>query len=212
MKEFDTLLDVAKKLNDPETGCPWDTKQTFQSLQKYILEEACELIDAVDEDNDQDIIEELGDYLYVVIFYSKVAERLKRFELKDVIECVTEKLIRRHPHIFGDQKAESIKDVEKLWLAVKSKEKAHRKSALDGIPRSLLALARSQKILAKLIEHEFGEIQAVSPKNLSEDELGSSLVNLLLQAEADGLDAEKCLRGAINAYEKQFRSWESAKS
>ena len=211
MEEFKKLMDVANRLNDPETGCPWDVKQTFKSLQKYILEEACELVDAVDDDDDKDIIEELGDYLYVMIFYSKVAEKENRFTLQDVIEQVTEKLIRRHPHIFGDVSCKTPKEVEKVWDEVKAIEKSHRKSALDGIPRSLLALARAQKVLAKLIDHEYENVKSLAPKKVSENEMGKQFIDLILQAEADGIDAERCLRNAIKTYEKGFRDWEGEK-
>ena len=208
MKEFDQLIEIANQLNDPKTGCPWDIKQSFQTLKKYILEEACELIDAVDEDVTEDIIEELGDYLYVVIFYAKVAQRDNRFTIQDVLSHIKEKLIRRHPHVFGEVKCKNTKEVEVLWNEVKAKEKSHRKSVLDGIPHSLLALARAQKVLAKLIDQECDLIQKAIPKKLSEEELGSKFIDLILQAEADGIDAENCLRKAIKSYEKSFRSWE----
>ncbi|MCH9630838.1 MAG: Nucleoside triphosphate pyrophosphohydrolase [Chlamydiia bacterium] len=211
MKEFKKLVEVADKLNDPTAGCPWDIKQTFKSLQKYILEEACELVDAVDDDDDKDIVEELGDYLYVVIFYAKVAEREKRFTLADVVTQVKDKLIRRHPHVFGDISCETSKDVEKVWNEVKALEKSHRKSALDGIPRSLLALARAQRVLSKLIDHEYENVKALAPKKISEGEMGKQFIDLILQAEADGIDAERCLRNAIQTYEKGFRSWEGEK-
>ena len=105
MKAFDELLDVARTLNG-EKGCPWDIKQTFFSLQPYVIEEAHELVEAVDRGDDQEIVEELGDLLYTVVFYAKVAEREKRFTMEDILNCEKEKLIRRHPHVFGEVEAE----------------------------------------------------------------------------------------------------------
>lgn len=212
MKEFDELVAVANHLNDPIKGCPWDLKQTFATLQKYVLEEACELVDAIDDDKDKDIIEELGDYLYVVLFYCKVAERDKRFTLKTVIETVKEKLIRRHPHVFANKACKDIKEVELLWNQVKAEEKKERTSALDAIPRALLSLARAQKVLSKLIDDEYEHIKAALPKKVSEEEMGKKLIDLVLQAEADGIDAEKALRSALKSYELAFRDWEKQKN
>ncbi|MBM3192592.1 MAG: MazG family protein, partial [Chlamydiae bacterium] len=161
MQAFEALMEVARRLNDPETGCPWDVKQTFASLQKYILEEACELIDAVEDDKDKDLIEELGDLFYVVVFYCKVAERNKRFSMEEVLKQLREKLIRRHPHVFGANRCDSMQDVERQWDEIKSQEKKERTSALDGIPRSLGILARAQKVLSKLLHHDNESLKEV---------------------------------------------------
>ena len=106
MKQFDELISVAEKLLSPE-GCPWDLKQTFTTLQPYVLEEAHEVIEAVDLNDDSKILEELGDLLYVIVFYGKLGEKQGRFSLKDIIDTIKEKLIRRHPHIYGDVKVEN---------------------------------------------------------------------------------------------------------
>jgi uncharacterized protein YabN with tetrapyrrole methylase and pyrophosphatase domain len=202
MKEFDELLQVSDRLNDPHKGCPWDIKQTFSSLQKYILEEACELIDAVDQQDLESIIEELGDLLYVVVFYCKVAERDASFNLGRVLKVLKEKLIRRHPHVFGDKKCSSVEEINKAWEEIKKEEKKERKSLLEGIPRSLTALARAQKILSKLIELECEEIASAAHPVVSEESLGEQMINLVAQAEHHGLDAEKALRKALSKYEK----------
>ena len=120
MKSFFELLEVSERLNDPETGCPWDVKQTFESLQKYILEEACELTDAVDNQDVPEIIEELGDLFYVVIFYCKVAEKEKKFTLEDVLNSLKEKLVRRHPHVFTNQRLDNLEDIEKQCDVIKA--------------------------------------------------------------------------------------------
>jgi len=208
MKAFDDLIEVARRLNDPEKGCPWDIKQTFSSLQKYILEEACELIDAVDDNEDKAIIEELGDVLYVVIFYCKVAEREKRFSLDQVLEVLQEKLIRRHPHVFAEAACKTPQEVERQWDEIKQVEKKERTSALDGIPRSLTALARAQKILAKLVHHENKELQEMVLVQPGNDCLGEQMIQLVLQAEKQGLDAEKILRQVLVKYEDAFKRLE----
>src|SRR5579872_4545447 len=142
MKQFDALLEVADKLLSPG-GCPWDRKQNFYSLQPYVLEEAHEVIEAVDSKDDKKIIEELGDLLYTVIFYGKLAELEGRFSLKEILEVIKEKLIRRHPHIFGDVKVEDADEVLRNWEAIKRQESGHekRKSAVDGVPPTLPTLA-----------------------------------------------------------------------
>lgn len=202
MQEFEELMRVAHALNDPITGCQWDVKQNFNSLQKYILEEACELIDAVDENDLKGMIEELGDLLYVVIFYCKVAEREKAFNLQKVCQVLTEKLVRRHPHVFGDAKGRSIEEIELAWDEIKKEEKKERKNLMEGIPRSLTALARAQKVLSKLTQLECQEITAVTHVDLHEEALGEEMIKLVLQAERQGLDAEKSLRKALTKYEK----------
>lgn len=202
MRTFDELIQVSNRLNDPATGCPWDIKQTFSSLQKYILEEACELIDAVDHQDLEHMVEELGDVLYVVIFYCKVAERQRSFTLEQVLNTLKEKLVRRHPHVFGETTCRSAEDVEQAWKEIKKEEKKERKSPLEGIPRSLTALARAQKILSKLIELECDEIVSKTHQTMDEEKLGEELVQLVLQAEHHGLDAEKTLRKALSKYEK----------
>jgi len=202
MREFEELMQVAKRLNDPIGGCQWDVKQTFHSLQKYILEEACELIDAVDLHDIEGMIEELGDVLYVVVFYCKVAEREKAFTMERVLKVLTEKLIRRHPHVFGEAKGRSLAEIESAWQEIKKEEKKERKSPMEGIPRSLTALARAQKILSKLIELECEEIASITYEKLDEETLGEEMIQLVLQAEHHGLDAEKSLRKALAKYEK----------
>lgn len=201
MKNFKELITVAKKLNDPETGCPWDIKQTFSSLQKFILEESFELVEAVDSENDKEILEELGDVLYVVIFYCMVAMRENRFTLDEVLQAQKEKLVRRHPHVFGDKKVKSADEVNAIWQEVKKEEKPERQSIFEGIPKSLHALARAQKMLSKLIDHEYEVLEKIQGE---ENDLGRKLLHLVYQAEQEGLDAEKSLREALKMIEKRM--------
>lgn len=190
MEAFDRLIHVADRLLGPG-GCPWDHTQTFESLQKYVLEEAHEVIEAVDHGSDPLIIEELGDLLYTVIFYAKVAEKTKRFTLEDILKGIAEKLIRRHPHVFGETKVGGVDDVISNWEAIKKEEKKERppKTLLESMPATLPTLVKAQKLVSKL-----------SLKNdqvLSEETLGKALLELVIAAETQGIDAESALRRAI---------------
>lgn len=206
MHQFDALIKVAEKLNG-EDGCPWDIKQTFATLQPYVLEEAHELMEAVDENDDQKIIEELGDLLYTIIFYGKIAEKNRRFTIGDVLERETEKLIRRHPHVFGDRKIQDIEGVVDNWEKIKKEENKGRKSKVDGIPKTLPLLAKAQKIVQKLKRASFPHMPS-SREKLDAKTLREQFLHLIAQAEASGLDAESELRRATSDLENAFRSWE----
>ena len=208
MKEFDELIEISNRLNDPEHGCPWDIIQNFETLQKYILEEACELVDAVEDHDLTGMIEELGDLLYVVIFYCKVAERQQNFSIENVLNVLKEKLVRRHPHVFNKSLDMSPKEVEKQWDIIKKEEKKERKSALEGIPRSLSILAKTQKVLSKLIEHELFDLQKITATHPAQEDIGNRILRLVLEAEKEGLNAEKLLRKALSCYEESFKEWE----
>lgn len=205
MESFKALIEVADKLMG-EKGCPWDREQTFASLKPYIMEEGAELIEAIDEGDDKEIIEELADLLYVVIFYCKVAEKEGRFTVDDVLNSEREKLIRRHPHVFGEVELEDMDHLYTLWEGVKQEEKKERKSALDGIPKGLPLLSRTQKVLGKLLKRDFIE---KSPSKFDEEKLGEELLDLVLQAESVGIHAESALRKALAKREKAFRAHES---
>ena len=203
MKEFDELLEVARILNSPG-GCPWDLKQTFFSLQPYVLEEAHEVVEAVDGQNDKEIIEELGDLLYTVVFYAKVAEKESRFSMEEILKAVKDKLIRRHPHIFGSVKVENETDVEKNWDLIKKTEegKSHRVSDLDGIPNQLPLLAKSQKMMKVFAKKQFVNLEFVPKKE--EAELTEDLFTLIKIAEKSGIDIESTFRRKLSDYKKEF--------
>jgi MazG family protein len=204
MKNFDLLIEVANKLMSP-SGCPWDREQTFASLQPYIVEEGAELMEAIDEGDDKDIIEELADLFYIIIFYCKVAEKEKRFTLENVIEYQREKLIRRHPHVFGDIELEDMDHLHNIWEGAKKEEKKERTSALDGIPKGLPLLARTQKVLSKLIRK--GYLRHAESKT-DEEEIGERLLEIVHQAESRGIHAESALRKAVAKREKAYRAHE----
>ena len=199
MKEFHRLLEIADQLLGPK-GCPWDREQTFFTLQPYLLEETHELIEAIDTLDSQKISEELGDCLYALIFIAKLAELEKRFDIGQSIESVSEKLIRRHPHVFGDVNVSSTEDIVRNWEEIKKKEKAgqERKNLFDGIPPTLPALPRAQKMAKKLRKKGGGE-----SRPLSEEELGEGLWELIQAADRHNLDAESALRRKLAQVEKE---------
>lgn len=208
MTEFEKLLDVANTLLGPN-GCPWDKKQTFQSLQKYLIEESHELLEAIDEENPQEICEELGDVFYVLIFICMIAEKKKYFTIHDVFSHESKKLIHRHPHIFGDTQAESIEEIWQVWDAMKKKEqgKKGRRSQLDGIPANLPLLLRAQKFFQKTRKNAPAVASGKLPFK-SEEELGEELLQVLERAEDAQFDAESALRRALTRAEKNFRKKE----
>ncbi len=208
MELFDALLHVAEKLLGPH-GCEWDRKQTFLSLQPYVLEEAHEVVEAVDEDDDRKIVEELGDLLYTIVFYGKLAEKNGRFSMREIVETVKEKLIRRHPHVFGETKVDGVDDIVKNWEKIKAEEKKDdkRQSALDGIPPTLPALPRAQKIVTR-IQRSHASLLSEETETATEKEIGDQLVQLILRAEHNHIDAESALRRALSRLEQTFRQME----
>ena len=193
MKEFESLLRIADRLLGPG-GCPWDQEQTLFTLEPYLLEETHELIEAIDQQNGAKIAEELGDVLYALIFIAKLAEKEKKFTLTDAIRDVSDKLIRRHPHVFGEKKFETTEDIVKNWEAVKKSE--GKKSPIEGIPPTLPALARAQKVIHKL--------KKIDPKVTalpSETDIGHRIWALVQEAEKAGVDAESELRRVCKKYE-----------
>lgn len=205
MKQFESLLHVAETLLGPN-GCPWDQKQTFLSLQPYILEEAHEVIEAVDADDDHKMVEELGDLLYTVIFYAKLGEKVGRFTLEDIVNAIREKLIRRHPHVFGEIKVENEEEIIKNWEKIKAQEKGKKplKRPQEGIPPTLPALVRSQKVIQRILrkDPEFFPRREKEPP--SEEGIGDQFIQLVVEAERNGIDAESALRRALSRIEEQF--------
>lgn len=145
---FVKLCEVIAQLRAPD-GCPWDRVQTMKSIKPYTLEETYELLEAIDSDNNDSICEELGDVLLQVVLDAQIAADEGRFDMISVLRGITEKMITRHPHVFADAQAKNADDVRKHWEAQKSIEKSHRRSALDGIPQDLPALAKAARIQKK---------------------------------------------------------------
>lgn len=148
LPEFQHLCEVIARLRSPD-GCPWDRQQTLASIKPYTLEETYELLEAIDSDDNSSICEELGDVLLQVILDAQIAADESRFTLTDVVRQITQKMIRRHPHVFADAAADTTQDVKQHWRAAKKQEKKDRNSILDGIPSVLPQLARAARIAAR---------------------------------------------------------------
>ncbi len=199
MAEFSKLLDIADRLLAPD-GCSWDREQTLYTLQPYLLEEAHELLEAIDAQDGAKMADELGDVLYALVFIAKVGESNKLFTLNQSIDLVCQKLIRRHPHVFGDVKVSSSQEIIDNWDKIKKQEKTHeeRKSLFDGIPATLPSLPRAQK-MARKIQRKTG--QKPEKQGISEEEVGARLWDLATLAESEEIDLESALRRHLSKIE-----------
>ena len=217
MTKIDELIQTARKLRAPG-GCPWDAEQSHQSLTKYLIEETYELIEAIESNDRQQILEELGDVLYHVVFHSDLAESGslgEPFNIQDVAELSVAKMQGRHPHVFGTKeelekyKAETGDDVMKSWDAHKMKEKPERQSVLDGIPSALPALLLADKVIGKA--QKLGVLDSESKPAFEladEDQLGGLLLALVLSAKQQGLDSERALRETLRELQVEIRQFE----
>lgn len=147
-RPIDRLIDVMARLRDPDRGCPWDVEQTFATIAPYTVEEAYEVADAIERGDLKDLKEELGDLLFQVVFHSRMAEELKVFAFDDVVDAVAEKLIRRHPHVFGDAGFRTAEEQTLAWEEIKAEERAGKAKTgvLDDVPAGLPALTRAVKL------------------------------------------------------------------
>lgn len=204
---FQHLVEIFDQLLAPG-GCPWDREQTMLSFRGSVVEEACELKEAIESDENVHICEELGDVFANAVFLSKLAEKEGRFRVDAPLKEICDKLIRRHPHVFGDSKVHDSAAVKEQWEQIKRTEKGkeHRKSALDSIPSGLHALSRAQKVLKKILQVDHPlPVPAASTIN-SEEELADQLLALVLQAELKGFDFEHAVRTKLKHIEANFRS------
>lgn len=220
---FEQVMTIMRRLRAPG-GCPWDAEQSHESLKRYLLEEAYEVIEAIDTGSDKLLKEELGDLLLQPVFHAAIAEERGAFTMDDVLATLADKLIRRHPHVFGD---EEIKDSEAQianWEKIKKAEKGEeRRSALSGIPPHLPALMKAQKItekasrvgfdwehvdqvMAKVLEelHEFEEALAQGRQDRMEAELGDLLFAIVNLGRFLSLDPEEALRKTITRFQSRF--------
>ena len=178
-EKVEKLEEIMKKLRSPE-GCPWDREQTHKSLKKCLMEECGELMDAIDAEDDPEMCEELGDVLMNVVLHSVMAEERGAFTFGDVVDGISDKMIRRHPHVFGDESVRNSTEVLGLWERVKKEEKSDRKSILDGIAYHCPALLQAEKIQKKVSKYGFDwsdESQIVDKIQEELDEVRSALAS-----------------------------------
>jgi ATP diphosphatase len=238
-RDIGRLLAIMAALRTPKTGCPWDLEQNFATIAPYTLEEAYEVADAIARDDLTDLKEELGDLLLQVVFHARMAEELGAFDFGDVVEVLTAKLIRRHPHVFGDEGSQTPQGVEGLWERIKAQEKqakaarggAEHAGALAGVPIALPALTRALKLQAKAskvgfdwndpravlhkIREEADEIEAALDGDAADaadaaGEVGDLLFAAVNLARHLRADPEAVLRQTNRKFERRFASIEQA--
>ncbi|WP_243372342.1 nucleoside triphosphate pyrophosphohydrolase [Geotalea sp. SG265] len=222
-KGFDLLIEIMRRLRAPG-GCPWDAEQTHESLKRYLVEECYEVIEAIDTKDPGNLKEELGDLMLQPVFHAAIAEEHGEFTIEDVLDTVNEKLIRRHPHVFGEEVIKTSDEQVANWERIKKSEKgAERKSALSGIPPHLPALMKAHKItekaarvgfdwehtdqvFAKVLEelNEFQETLTEGNQERMEAELGDLLFAIVNLGRFLSLDTEEALRKTINRFIRRF--------
>lgn len=223
------LVDVMERLR-AENGCPWDREQTHETLKPYVIEEAYELLDAIDDCDDDLVIDELGDVLLQVVFHCQIAREEGRYDLDEVARRLSEKLIRRHPHVFATAQVDSAEGVVRQWEEIKKGEKASSKrdSVLDGVPRHIPSLSCAQKLQRKAakvgfdwpdakgvlekIEEEVGEFREALGNNDSaaiEEEIGDILFSIVNLSRFLSVDSEEALRQANKKFYRRFLQVES---
>ena len=225
-KELENLIEVIAKLRAPD-GCPWDREQTHKTLKPNMLEEAYEAVDAMESGDMKHLKEELGDVLLQVVLHAQIASEEGAFNIEDVARGIKEKLIHRHPHVFGDIKVSSTTEVLDNWDKLKQEEKQHRKSAMDGISKSQSALMSAQKISKKAVKQgfewpdekslyeciysefeEFKEAEKEQNKEHMEDEFGDILFAVVNLARWNKIDAEQALLKKKKKFTARFRKME----
>jgi XTP/dITP diphosphohydrolase len=205
------LAEVVERLR-AEGGCPWCSEQTHESLVQYLVEETYELIEAIEAGDRDDVIEELGDVLYQVVFHASLAASTptENYTLDEIARRAAEKMIGRHPHVFGDVQYETADDVIAVWEELKRADKPGRESTLDGVPQTMPALALADKLLGKAAKLDLIDIAGPAPfKFENEDELGPLLMAIVASARAQGLDSERALRGALRELQIDIREAEA---
>ena len=202
-RRSDGVRGVMDRLRDPLDGCPWDNAQTHESLRPHLLEETYEVLEAIASGDPAELCEELGDLMMQVVLHAKLAEQAGEFTLDDVSESIRAKLVSRHPHVFGDGTANTPKLVEGAWERLKARERPNRESVLDGVPRTLPALARAQSILGRAERNGF-------PREAEDSvDLGQQILSLVQQARSEEVSAEDALRDALGAFERGVREQEA---
>ena len=199
--KLEELIAVLERLRAPG-GCAWDREQTHESLVQYLIEESYELMDAIEAGDDAELIEELGDVLYQVLFHADIATEEGRFTLEDVAAHMTAKMISRHPHVFGDVVADTADAVIANWEVLKTVEKPHRTSVLDGIPDRMPSLLLAPKLVGRA--ERVGLAPAATDIPATEAELGDELLAMVVAARAAGFDPERALRNALRTLKRDI--------
>lgn len=211
MNGIERLHEIMTRLRDPEKGCPWDRVQTLETLKPCVLEETYELLAAMDRPEDVDNhIEELGDVLLQVMFQAVMAEQEGKFTFDDVANAVADKLVHRHPHVFGDTVADDPATVLRNWERIKQSEhrKEERRSALDGVPSTLPALLKARRTMEKAAR--VGYTEDIKPLPVEGDP-GEFLLRAVKSVADLGVDAEAALEKATAAFAARFRAFEDAR-
>lgn len=231
---IDRLRDVMAALRDRESGCPWDLEQTFETIAPYTIEEAYEVAEAIAGDDMDELRDELGDLLFQVVYHARMAEERGAFNFDDVAKSVADKMIYRHPHVFGDHSASNIEDVGGLWEEMKQRERAAKgranpESALDDVPLALPGLTRAWKMHRKAarvgfdwpdtaslfakVREELDELEAEiaggEPPERIADELGDVLFTVVRLADFAKQDPEAAMRGAQRKFTRRFKYMEA---
>lgn len=211
LTEPDALRAAAETMRQVRERCVWSQRITHRDLVPYLIEEAHELIDAVERDDRVELREELGDLLWQVLFHAAITaqDASDPFDIDDVARGLTEKMVRRHPHVFGDAVATTPEEVLVHWNAAKAAEKRERRSVLDGVPAGMPALARAQKVLGRAARLPVPAVERPDGAPASEADLGDALLALVAQARQHGWDAERALRERIRLLESEIRAAES---
>lgn len=218
-QKIDQLLDVMKRLRDPDHGCPWDQEQDFLSILPYTIEEAYEVADAIEQGDMGLLREELGDLLLQVVFHARMAEEQGAFDFADVVEGITTKLIRRHPHVFGSAQTVSVEEQRIVWEELKADERG-RQPVLAGVARALPALSRAAKLgrrasavgfdwpdrsgVMDKIREELREVETAASDTDLAEEVGDLLFAVTSLARHLGVDPEEALRQANHKFERRF--------
>lgn len=229
MTAFYELVDVMKKLRAPD-GCPWDREQTLETLKKTLVEECYEVVEVMEEEKHEELKGELGDLLLQVVFQAEIMEEKKYFDINDVCKEITEKLIRRHPHIFGDVKVSGSDEVLTNWEEIKKTEKLHkhRESVLDGIPHAMPPLEKAYKIQNKVkkfdfepkfvenslerIDVNFSDFKKIieeDDKEKIKEEYGKLLFSLVNLGKIMDIEPSEELRKENNRFQKRFKDYEA---
>ena len=230
MTNIQQLLDIMIRLRDPEKGCPWDQKQSYQSIVPHTLEEAYEVADAIESGDFDGLRDELGDLLFQIVFYAQLAKEESRFDFSDIVDAISDKLIRRHPHVFADMSFDNAEQQTAHWEATKAQERMGKKkeilSQLDGVVKGLPALSLARKLQSRAarvgfdwpsaqgvfakLEEEANECrEAWDDDQARSEELGDLLFTCVNLSRHADVDPEQALRMANQKFEQRFRMMET---